>query len=78
MKEGDPVVYVDEVGVEHHALVTAVWTGMGLPKPDHQPGCNLVFVSSDPAKGDTYGRQIERRTSVSHQEAQMAPGNYWK
>lgn len=57
VKNGQPVKYVDEVGKEHDALVTVVWS----------PTCvNVVFVNPDETMGDTYGRQIKRDTSVIH------------
>jgi hypothetical protein len=66
---GAHIVFVDEVGVEHDALVTAPW---GLTC------CNLVFVSGDTTKEDSYGRQIERRTSVAHKSIYgQVPGNFW-
>lgn len=34
--------------------------------PIHMPCCNLVFVSTDTTKGDSYGRQIERQTSCQY------------
>jgi hypothetical protein len=73
---GEVVVYVDEHGVEHLALVTN-----GFRAPEGQtwkPALNLAYVSSDEAKLDQYGRQIERRASVVHQSSQAAPGNCWK
>lgn len=72
MKEGDAVIYVDPLGNDRPAVLTAVW-GSGPT-----PAVNLVFVSDDQAKKDTYGRQIERATSVVHQSGQAAPGNYWR
>lgn len=72
MKIGDAVTYVDEYSRERPALVTTV----GNDRPD--TWVNLLFVSDDPARQDDYGRQIERRSSVSHQSSQQAPGNYWK
>lgn len=42
------------------------------------PSLNLVFVSDDMAKDDSYGRQIERETSVVHQSRQPAHGNFWQ
>lgn len=55
-KIGDVVTYTDETGVVHpSAVVTAV----------HGPECiNVVYVSEDTTKTDSYGRQIERATSV--------------
>ncbi len=74
MKIGDHVVYVDEVGGEHSALVTAVW---GDPDAD-SPSLNVVYVVHDEAKTDSYGRQIERATSRVHQSRQGAHGAYWR
>lgn len=68
-KFGEPVVFVSPVRQAIPALVTAVWGDKCV---------NLVFVSQDEAKSDTYGRQIERNTSCSHQSIQQAPGNYWR
>lgn len=66
---GETVVYVDPHAVAHSALVTQVWSDTCI---------NVVFVSSDAAKEDTYGRQIERETSCLHQSTQPAPGRYWR
>lgn len=75
MKVGECVVYVDDVGRENLALITSGFT----PSTDGAKGAvNLVLVSQDGTKTDTYGRQIERQTSVVHQSSQSAPGNYWK
>lgn len=43
----------------------------------NEPGCNLVYVAKDTAKGDPYGRQLERATSVVHKSKQPAHGNFW-
>jgi len=42
-----------------------------------EPGCNLVFVSGDPKRDDSCGRQTEVSTSVVHKGQQVAHGNYW-
>ena len=68
---GEVVIYVDRVGREYKALVTAVW---GEWKADPPPSLNVVFVSNDPEKDDPYGRQIERETSIVHVSQQGAPG----
>jgi hypothetical protein len=65
---GAPVVYVDENGNSHNALVTA-WHSSSC--------CNLLFVSSDELRSDNYGRQIERRSSCVDESLQPAHGNYW-
>ena len=54
---GGLVIFTDPRGVDHDALVTAVWGDACI---------NVVFVSSDDSKTDSYGRQIERETSISH------------
>jgi hypothetical protein len=70
---GDAIIYTDEVGVEHDALVTIYWGG------DREGGAlNCVYVSSDPAKTDPYGRQVERASSVSRQGEHTAHGRHWR
>lgn len=71
MKVGDRVVWVDAVGEQMPALVSAIW-GTG-----ENPCINVVFVSRDETRTDTYGRQIERQTSVVHKSNQAAHGWYW-
>lgn len=69
-KLGQSVVYCDPSAVDHDALITAVWS---------ETCVNLVFVSGDESKTDTYGRQIERQTSCSHADSGgQAHGNYWR
>jgi hypothetical protein len=79
--ENSRIVFVDAHGVEHSALVTIWWTGnrevAAYRSENGEPGCNLVYVSSDDTKTDPYGRQIERFTSVVHKTKQAAHGNYW-
>jgi hypothetical protein len=66
---GEPVKWHDPRGVEHDALITAVWT----------PECvNLILVSGDESKTDQYGRQIERQTSSSYKDANRVHGFYWR
>lgn len=72
LKVGCVVVWVDAHGVQHDALVTAVWG-----KPDEQPCINLVYVDADAAKHDNYGRQIARQTSVVYRTKQAAHGWYY-
>jgi hypothetical protein len=71
---GASVTFVDEHGRDRAALVTHVWPGMS----GQADGCNLVVVSDDGARDDSYGRQIERKTSVPHQSGNAAPGYFWK
>ena len=68
-KMGEPVVYVDPVGKIHPALVTQPWG---------QQCINVVFVSTDESKDDSYGRQIERQTSLMHKDVVPVHGNYWR
>lgn len=87
VKIGDAVVFVDPVARLRPAIVTAVWWRRvyGGDRPPEgeidssfSPGINVVIVSDDPAKEDSYGRQIERVTSIPHQTNQSAHGNYWR
>lgn len=71
-KIGDAIKVVDEVGVEHDALVTVYWGGEDPTGP-----LNAVYVSSDASKHDPYGRQLERLSSLSHKSKTSAPGRYW-
>lgn len=50
LKLGETVVYCDECGVDHEALITAVWS---------QNCINVVYVSDIESKHDQYGRQLE-------------------
>ena len=68
-KFGEHVLFVDPVGVARPALVTAVWGSQCV---------NVVLVSGDESKTDTFGRQIERNTSCVHASLQQAHGNYWR
>lgn len=45
--------------------------------PLNETCCNLVWVSSDAKRTDSYGQQIIRETSVVHKGSQPAHGNYW-
>lgn len=79
MKEvtaGDVVVYHDEVGEAHNALVTSG----GFEYGDDKITCwiNVLWVSDDKAKTDNYGRQIERASSVTHVSKTTAWGRYWR
>ena len=68
LKIGDIVTYVDEVRVNHQALVTAV----------HGPECiNVAYTSIDSDKHDSWGRQIERASSVQKKSDFTAEGRYF-
>ena len=81
---GKTIIFVDEFGKRHNALVTVWWgercegdQGLdGKPFVD-EPGCNLLYVSRDEKREDAYGRQIERESSVVYSTYQPAHGNYW-
>jgi hypothetical protein len=45
---------------------------------ESKPSINVVVVNNDENQTDTYGRKIERFTSVVHESNQYAHGNYWK
>jgi hypothetical protein len=66
---GQPVVWHDSVGKAHDAIVTVAWSPTMV---------NVVFVSSDEAKQDSYGRQIERATSCQHKSVNQVHGYYWR
>ncbi len=81
MQIGESVIYVDSFKREHLALVTNVFNANPANYPDGnvpKPGVNLVYVSTDETKGDTYGRQIERQTSCVHISSNVAGANCWK
>jgi len=73
---GQGVTFVDSKGKDHPALITVVWEN---EYPETMaPGLNVVYVSDDDNRADTFGRQIERETSIIHESAQPAHGMYWK
>jgi hypothetical protein len=68
LRVGMHVIYVDPVARQHDAIVTAVWG----------PTCiNVVFVSNDENRTDSWGRQIERQTSLGHRSGTPAHGQYF-
>jgi len=69
MKIGDVVTFVDAVGIEHAALITAVWSENCI---------NVVYVSGDESRKDTFGRQIMRETSVTVEGAFAAHGRFFR
>lgn len=66
---GQPVVWHDERGVAHDALVIAVWS---------EDCINLVTVQKDGTMKDEYGRQIRRVTSQQHKSVVNVHGHYWR
>ena len=73
VKVRDCVEYFDQYGRSHLALVTAVH-GVG----DEKSSINCVYVVDDSAQTDSYGRQIERATSVVPEALQSAHGRFWR
>ncbi len=63
------VLFTDEKGEEHLALLTHQWT---------EECINLVYVTKDASKKDDYGMQIERRSSVPKKNGMSAPGYFYE
>jgi hypothetical protein len=72
---GESVVYHDSKGQAHEALITQVW---GAQESPTMPSLNVVVISRDDQRMDSYGRQLERFTSVCHKSVQHAHGYYWR
>lgn len=68
-KYGQHVVYVDSTANVYDAVVTNVFGESCI---------NLVFVTKDGDKKDTYGRQLERETSLLHMRMNPTHGKYWR
>lgn len=80
VQKGDPVIFVDDRRRAHHALVTAVHGENAWGEDERAqraPSINLAFVSGDEERTDSYGRQIERQSSIVHRAEQEADGLYW-
>ena len=81
---GEAVKVVTSDYRETFGLVTAVHgKGYGEGENFHQPCINVVYVSPDASKGDSYGRQIERDlTSLQHfaegPNNMPKPGRYYE
>ncbi len=74
---GDSVKVVTEDYEERTALVTCVH---GEFRNGQVPCINVVYVSSDPAKRDPYGQQLERMSSLLHANSMPdmpRPGRHW-
>lgn len=52
---GQRIKFVDEIRRLHDALITTVWNDKMI---------NLLYISSNPAEHDSYGRQSVHKTSV--------------
>lgn len=87
MKIGDPVIWIDSVRQEHAGIITNIFgevrtvkemQGEVLVEVLRYPVINVVFISSDESKQDSYGRQLERATSASHISTNSASAYCWK
>lgn len=65
---GEQIVFIDSFRKKHNALVTAPWSDTCV---------NLLYVSDDEQKSDSYGRQIERETSCVHISLNDAKAMCW-
>lgn len=79
---GQAVKIVNETYEEHDALVTAVHgVGYDYGGEFFPPSVNVVYVSSDPAKRDPYGNQLERLSSLQHEKGTKGmpkAGRFWR
>ena len=79
---GQTVKFTDAYGKVHDALVCAWHIGYGDAQKHKElhgePSINIVYVTDDSMKRDSYGQQIERHTSVVHKGNQWAAGMFWK
>lgn len=71
LEPGEVVTYYDEHGVPHQALVTIVHGNTS------QSCINVVYISDDDTKRDSYGRQVERASSVQRKSEFTANGRYF-
>ena len=78
---GVPITYVDPHGVRRAALVTTWHCSNNrehwLASGNQETCCNLVWVTSDPRRTDSYGQQLVRESSVVHKGSQPAHGSFW-
>jgi hypothetical protein len=77
---GDVVVFHDQKGVAHNALVTCYHGQVDeAGEVCGNVGCvNLIFVSGDESRKDGYGRQTEHESSVPYVVGWNAHGFYWR
>lgn len=71
LEVGDVVTYRDEHGVDHNALVTVVHGNTA------QSCINVVYLSEDETKRESWGRQVERASSVQRKSDVTAHGRYF-
>lgn len=88
IKIGEAVIFFDQFGMEHHALLTNVFGERRITTFKEEgaetvteqvsnPCVNILMVSPDPKREDSYGRQIERQTSCSHFSTSSAWGMFY-
>lgn len=80
---GDHVIYFDPLRRELNAILTAVHGEVsggpveGYPEQGwHTPCVNLVFVTPETDKTDSWGRQTDHASSCVHASDQRV-GYYW-
>lgn len=72
----EAVIFVDEYGNEHNALVT---NEFGDPsRPEAPMAINVAYCDPSDGATDQYGVQLVRKSSVVHESQQSAHGMYWK
>lgn len=87
LEVGMSLTYIDENRKERNALVTAIH---GDPAGSvfrnsheekeyrHWPCVNLAFADINPEAQDQYGRQLGRKSSVTHWQQNSAHGMCWR
>jgi hypothetical protein len=84
-KVREHVIYFDSFGMEHDALCTANFGCYEKTNEDgtkelvytDNPSINVLLVSPDKRREDSYGRQVERHTSVCPWVYASAWGNFY-
>lgn len=73
------IVYFDSDGIPHSALVVSWWGGQNrtLISSTGEPGCNLVYISTEVDGQNAYCKQVKRVESVTHKSKQLKTANYW-
>lgn len=70
-------VYTQEECDEMSKQYNSDYSGL-VGKPHTVPSLNVVCITKDEDKTDSYGRQIFRPTSVVHRSSQAAAGRFWE
>lgn len=79
---GKHVIFTDELGKQHDAIVTADWGREVAVESDITPGhykaINVAYVDMNDGSCDSYGQQIIRKTSVPHRSVMgTCHGMFW-